>query len=65
MSMQREVNGFELREFPRHFIKIKNPLDRLVDRVKPWFMVYGLVHGLVHGSWIMVHGPVHGFIHGP
>ena len=25
-------------------------LDRMVDRVKPWFMV----HGLAHGSWILV-----------
>ena len=32
-------------------------LDRVVDRVKPWFMVYGLVHGSVHG---LVHGSVHG-----
>ena len=28
----------------------KVQLDRVVDRVKPWFMV----HGLVHGSWFMV-----------
>ena len=23
----------------------KNELDRMVDRVKPWFMVHGLAHG--------------------
>ena len=28
----------------------RTTLDRLVDRVKPGFMV----HGLVHGSWFMV-----------
>ena len=35
-------------------------LDRVVDRVKPWFMV----HGLAHGSWFMNLGSVHGFVHG-
>ena len=32
-------------------------LDRVVDRVKPWFMVHGLAHGLVYG---FVHGLVYG-----
>ena len=31
-------------------------LDRMVDRVKPWFMVHGFVHGSVYGSF---HGSVH------
>ena len=39
-------------------------LDRMVDRVKPWFMVHGFVLGSVcdsvHGS---VNGLVHGFVH--
>ena len=29
---------------------ISKQLDRMVDRVKPWFMV----HGLAYGSWFMV-----------
>ena len=33
-------------------LRHEHKLDRGVDRVKPWFMV----HGLVHGSWFMVHG---------
>ena len=28
----------------------------MVDMVKPWFIVHGLVHGSVHGTWFMVHG---------
>ena len=30
----------------RHF-RLHKKLDRMVDRVKPWFMV--MVHGLAHG----------------
>ena len=33
----------------------------MVDRVKPWFRVHGLVHGSVLGS---VDGFVHDFIYG-
>ena len=46
----------------------KAELDRVVDKVKPLFMV----HGLVYGSWFMVHGfvlgsvydSVHGLVNG-
>ena len=44
--------------------EINNKLDRMVDRVKPWFMVHGFVHGLVYG---LVHGLVSGtrfIVHG-
>ena len=40
---------------------IKQQLDRMVDRVKPWFMVHGSIYGSVHGS---VQGLVHGLVHG-
>ena len=39
-------------------------LDRMVDRVKPWFMVHGswfMVHGFVLGS---VYDSVHGLVNG-
>ena len=36
-------------------------LDRMVDRVKPWFMVHGFVLGSVYDS---VHGSVNGLVHG-
>ena len=39
--------------------KIK--LDRMVNRVKPWFMVHGFVLGSVYDS---VHGSVNGLVHG-
>ena len=46
--------------------KEDSKLDRMVDRVKPWFMVHGSwfcywVLGSVYDS---VHGLVNGFVHG-
>ena len=36
----------ELKDSEVNDINIKNCLlDRMVDRVKPWFMVHGLAHG--------------------
>ena len=41
----------------------KCKLDRVVNRVKPWFMVnglsYGSVHGFVYGTRFIVHGVFH------
>ena len=39
----------------------RQKLDRMVDRVKPWFMVHGFVLGSVYDS---VHGLVNGLVNG-
>ena len=49
-------------EFPT---KNSIELDRMVDWVKPWFMVHGSVHGSGHGSvYGSFHSLVHGLVHG-
>ena len=58
-----KVQGLQIRPPSQSQPLWRMKLDLMVDRVKPWFMVYGswfMVHGFVLGS---VYDCVHGLVH--
>ena len=45
-----KVEGQEVFRSENQMCNINKELDRMVDRVKPWFMVHGFVLGSVYDS---------------